>query len=290
MPPARYSRLVWYMDHARPDETPDPGLYDVVFNTAGDADLIESALPALEIFAASCPKAVVNAPFLIARTRRDRLAALFATIPDVVVPRTVRVEGDLVAREGLARLARAHGFEGETLARPAGLHGGQGLVRAAFPEGLPADAAGPHYLSDFVDYSSADGLFRKYRVLFVGRRPFPYHLAISEGWLVHHDSSGMGDHALRRAEEMRFLQNPEGALGARAMQALARIGGALDLDYAGVDFSILADGRVLVFEANATMLAHFEDPEGPYAHKNPYVEAIAASFQALLGWRAEMPS
>jgi Flp pilus assembly protein TadD len=37
MPPARYSRLVWYMEHARPEETPDPGRYDLVFNTIGQS-------------------------------------------------------------------------------------------------------------------------------------------------------------------------------------------------------------------------------------------------------------
>jgi hypothetical protein len=120
----------------------------------------------------------------------------------------------------------------------------------------------------------------------VGGEPFAYHQAISRHWLVHHDTAGMGDHPERRAEEARFLSEPRAIIGQVAVEAIARIGRALELEYCGVDFSVLADGRVLVFEANATMLAHREDPAGLYAYKNPYVDAIAGAFQALLKTRA----
>ena len=56
----------------------------------------------------------------------------------------------------------------------------------------------------------------------------------------------------------------------------------MDLDYAGVDFSMLPDGRVLLFEANATMLVHPEDPDGVLAHKNPAIERIFEAFRAML--------
>ncbi len=71
-------------------------------------------------------------------------------------------------------------------------------------------------------------------------------------------------------------------MGARAWAAIARIGERLDLDYCGLDFSVQADGRVLVFEANATMLVHPEDEDGPLADKNPAVKRITDAFQARL--------
>jgi Flp pilus assembly protein TadD len=289
MPPARYSRLVWYMEHARPEEEPDPDRYDVVFNTIGDADLAEASLAAVERFLARCPKPVLNRPGPVMRTRRDRTAALLGGLDGVVVPRTVRVSGEAVARDGLKALAEAHGFRAPLLARPAGLHGGQGLVRAETLEALEGPAAGDHYLIDYVDYRSADGLYRKYRVLFVGGEPFAYHQAISDHWLVHHDTAGMGDHPQRRIEEARFLDEPGAIIGRSGSRAIERIGRALELEYCGVDFSVLADGRVLVFEANATMLAHREDAASLYAYKNPYVDAIASAFQALLRARAGRP-
>lgn len=288
MPKARYGRLVWYMEYARPEETPDPDLYDVVFNAIGDADVAEPSLPAVQRFLADCPKAVLNDPAKVARTRRDRIPDLLAGIPDLVVPRTVRLDAAEIAAEGLAGAAARHGFTGPTLARPLGSHGGKGLTLVADLTTMAAlpPWTGDIYLTEYVDYRSADGLFRKQRVLFVDRRSHAYHQAVSTGWMIHHETAGMSDHAEWRAEEARFLEDPEGAIGARAMAAVAAIGRTLDLDYAGVDFAVMPDGRALVFEANASMLAHLEDPAGPYAHKNPHVQRIAAAFQALLAQRA----
>ena len=293
MPKARYSRLVWYMEYARAEETPDPHLYDVVFNTIGDADLAEPSLAAVQQFLAGCPKGVLNDPAKVARTRRDRVPDLLAGIPDVVVPRTVRLDGaGIAAAGGLAAAAARLGFTGSTLVRPAGSHGGRGLTLATDLEAMAAlpPWTGDCYLTEFVDYRSADGLFRKQRVLFVDRQPYAYHHAVSDGWMVHHETSGMDGQVEWRAEEARFLEDTEGVIGARAMAAVAAIGRAVDLDYAGVDFAVMPDGKVLVFEANATMLAHFEDAAGPYAHKNPHVQAIATAFQTLLARRAGRPA
>ena len=113
------------------------------------------------------------------------------------------------------------------------------------------------------------------------RRPYPYHLGISDHWLVHYATSLTPGDAALQAEELRFLQDPQGALGPEAWTAIAAVGARLDMDYAGVDFSLTPDGRVLVFEANATMLTHTES-EPPLDRKNPYVERIISAFQALV--------
>ena len=119
-------------------------------------------------------------------------------------------------------------------------------------------------------------------MVFVDRKPFPYHWAAADQWMVHYDASGTAGDPARRAEEKRVLEDPRGALGERAWAAIVRIGERLDLDYCGLDFSVLPDGRVLVFEANATMLVHPEDEDGPLAYKNPMARAIAEAFQARL--------
>jgi hypothetical protein len=92
----------------------------------------------------------------------------------------------------------------------------------------------------------------------------------------------MQDHAWKLEEERRFLADPASVLGERGMAAIESIGKRLDLDYGGVDFSILPDGRVLVFEANATMLVHPEKEAGPLGFKNPFVQRILDAFEALL--------
>jgi hypothetical protein len=59
----------------------------------------------------------------------------------------------------------------------------------------------------------------------------------------------------------------------------------LGLDYGGIDFTLLPDGRVFVFEANATMLVHRERENGVLAYKNRYVQRIVGGFGAMLEGR-----
>ena len=75
---------------------------------------------------------------------------------------------------------------------------------------------------------------------------------------------------------------PRGRAGARGLAAVEAIGRRLDLDYAGLDFTVLPDGRVLVFEANATMLVHLHDAEGDFPYKHALVPRILEAFEAML--------
>jgi hypothetical protein len=140
----------------------------------------------------------------------------------------------------------------------------------------------PRYLTAYRDYRSSDGLYRKYRVFFVDRKPYPYHLAASRDWLVHYQTSLTPARPELIAEERRFLEDPEAALGLSAWRAIGEVGRRMDLDFAGVDFAVLLGGEALLFEANAAMLAHPEPPDGPLAHKSPFVTRIFEAFWARL--------
>ncbi len=280
LPIDRYTRIDWFIEYAREGQASELPPYDVVFNIVGDPDHAGRTDAPIAAFVAACEQPVLNHPAKVARTRRDRLPALLEGIADVVVPGVARFDAEQ-ARDPAAAIAAA-GLAWPLLVRPLGSHGGRGLMLADAPSALlPGELGEGFYATEFVDFRSArDGLYRKYRAIFVDRRPHPYHLAISDSWLVHYATADMAG-AARRAEELRFLVDPASALGERAMSAVAEIGRRLDLDYAGVDFSVLPDGRLLVFEANATMLTHPEtDPA--FAYKNPYVERITAAFQALV--------
>ncbi len=285
MPPKLYTRDVWYMEHARDDQVlPD---YDVVFNTIGDPDLSGPSQAAVARFLERNRRPVLNRPEPIQQTFRHLIPARLGDIPGVVAPPTIRLMADEV--ETLETRVEAEGFTLPVLVRPVASHGGVGLYRADTPAELGDIAAKLSgrdlYVTQYVDYAQADGQYRKGRMIFVDRRPLPYHWAISQRWMVHYVSSDMTEGDWRRAEEERFLDDPSGFLGEAAMTAIAEIGRRLDLDYCGLDFSILPDGRVLVFEANATMLVHPED-DGPLAYRNPAVTRIVEAFQEMLARRA----
>jgi len=268
----RYTVVKWLIDYATPEQMLDLPRHDFVLNAIGEPELPEATHAAAEQFRQVCAAPFLNRPGRVARTGRTALPALLGDLPDVVVPRAVRWHA-----------GEAPPLPLPVLVRPVGSHGGAGLVRAA-TEAEFARAVQPHALCDvtaFHDFAGADGLFRKYRMVFIDRRPMPYHLAIGDRWLVHYLSTNMLGEPARRAEEGRFLDDPQAAIGARAMAALAAIGARLDLDYAGVDFSVLPDGHVLVFEANATMVVHPEAPDSVLAYKNSAVAAILAAFDRM---------
>ncbi len=277
----------WHVDFTDASHEARLPRYDIVLNLIGDADVGGAALAYAEGFKQRCTAPMLNDPAQVGRTQRHRVGGLLAAIPGLVVPRTVKLTGADAQREDVLQ---AHGLRLPVLLRDAGRHGGEtvhkleqaaDLTRAA--AALAPDAA--VYLTDYHDYASPDGLYRKYRAIFVDRVPMPYHLAISTQWLVHYFSAEM-EHDARLAEEIGFLANMQAAIGPTATTVLDAIAHRLDLDYCGADFSLLPDGRVLLFESNATMLVHPEAPDSRMAGKNLFIDRILRAFDGMVMERA----
>ena len=179
-------------------------------------------------------------------------------------------------------------FAFPVLARPVGTHGGDDFEKiesldqlARFLAQRPND---DHYVIEYVDYTSGDGYFRKYRFIFVGEEILPYHLAIGNDWKVHHISTDMANQPWMQQEEAAFLANPAAVFSAANYQALRMVRERFGLDYFGIDCGLDRDGNLVVFEINASMLVHDDNAEFPY--KDPFVRAIKTSFGAMLRKRA----
>jgi tetratricopeptide (TPR) repeat protein len=275
--PARDNNLIeWMVEYATEEQFQYLPPFDVVFNAIGDPDATPAVAAPLARFMAICDRPVLNSPAAVARTARQLMPELFGGVEGLLLPAAWRVEQRGAWSDN-------PDFRFPVLVRPPASQGGEGLAliesRAALA-GLAPDRAGVVYLCNYHDYRSSDGFFRKYRIIFIDRRPYPYHLAISEQWMVHYHTADMLM-PWKLEEERRFLECPARVLGATGMAAIEAIGKRLDLDYAGVDFSILPDGRLLIFEANATMLAHPEQDEA-LMFKNPYIQKIFDAFGDLL--------
>ncbi len=260
--------IFWYVEYAEPGDALPP--YDLIFNAIGEPELAPVLPACVRARLTNQADRLLNPPAQVARTTRDALPALLAGIDGIIVPAV-----------GLDRVAAAAiGFP--LLVRPRGTHGGNGLRLIESAQQLAALPDFPAVLTRFHDFRAPDGFWRKYRVIFVDRRPYPLHLAISPHWLVHHCTAGMEHDATRRDEERRFLADWRGVLGPNAAAAIEAIGQRLDLDYAGIDFSLTQEGQVLVFEANAAMLVHPEPADGPFAYRNQAVTEIQNAFAAML--------
>jgi hypothetical protein len=122
----------------------------------------------------------------------------------------------------------------------------------------------------------------KYRIMAIDGALYPLHLAVSAHWKVHYFSADMADNAANRALDAAFLSAPEATIGTPACAALERIRAAIGLDYLGIDFGIDAAGRVVVFEANATMIVLPPPPEPIWDYRRPYAERITRAVRAML--------
>lgn len=280
-----WTRIKYAIDYAAPQEDRELPAYDVVFNAIGDADVAAPMTQRLVEFEQGCKRPLLNPPSAVARTQRHQLAALLVDLPDVMVASCIRLDARPASGRDLSEALTRAGIEFPVLARPIAMHGGEALGCHDDRESLDTALAtlhGAFYLTSFHDFRSADGFYRKYRVIFIDGNAFPYHLAISAHWMVHYFSADMEGTRWKLDEESRFLHDPAAELGARVWSAIDQIGRRLALDYGGIDFTILPDGRVFVFEANATMLVHREREGGALGHKNAYIERIVGAFGAML--------
>ena len=268
----------WMIEYAPDDQAEKLPPYDLAFNAMGDPDTTGNTIGPVSRFLDVCARPLLNHPDKVARTARNKLPTLLEGIDNLLIP-------------PVWRFANSTDWDGAIvdqlplLIRPVHTQGGVGLVLARTASELAqsrATQSGPVYVSRFIDFRSSDFWFRKYRMIFIDRKPHPYHLAISQNWMVHYYTAEMESCPWKLEEEKVFLQHPEVVLGPLGMQAIQSIGASMDLDYAGIDFSIMPDGRILVFEANTSMLVHPENASGPLAHKNVYVRRILDAFEELL--------
>lgn len=264
-----------------PGSQPDLALLareaDVVVNLVSDADQGADMLPLAAAIAGSLGKPVVNDPAKIQNTTRDATALALADVEGCRVPRTIRIAAGEGLPDGLELVF-------PLLARQAGMHGGDVFEKlddaAALTAFLAAHADHDRYVIDYIDYRSADGFFRKYRFLFIGEDILPYHLAIGDDWKLHRDATDMAHHAWMQDEEERFLRAPEQVFGTAHYAALRVIRDRIGLDYFGIDCGLDLDGDLVVFEVNASMLVHDQNPEFPY--KDPYIRRIKVAFDGML--------
>jgi aromatic-L-amino-acid/L-tryptophan decarboxylase len=262
----------------------------VVFNTIGDADAEAIALVAAQSVLALTTAPVINGPDRVAATGRDAIAQRLSDIPSVVTPGAVTLPRALLTGMDAATALARHGFEFPLLIRTPGFHTGRHFARVETAAALPAalaDLPGSHLtVIRYLDARGPDGKVRKYRVMMIDGELFPLHVAISSHWKIHYFTADMADSSGHRAEDAEFLENMEGVLGPRAMAALSEIQSRLGLDYAGIDFGLSANGEILLFEANATMVVNPPEPDGKWDYRRPAVGRIHAAVCKMLVTRA----
>ena len=238
-------------------ELHDPGLplppHHLVINAVSDVDSCRSSLEAASGIVAQSSAPCLNLPGSVLATTREQNAQRLGALSGVRTPCIATISKELFTAETLS----TQGFAFPLLVRAPGYHTGQHFVRVESGQDLRSaiSALPGETLSaiEFLDARGGDGLIRKFRVMSIGGQFFPAHAAVAKDWKVHFFSSSAPERAEARAEDRNLLENMEGVLGPKAMETLRRVQASMNLDYFGIDFSLGANGDVLIYEANATM-------------------------------------
>ena len=280
----QFQTSVLVADYADDDLALPP--HDLVFNSIGDADLCREALQAACSLLSRTARPLINHPAQVLKSGRVANASRLHGLPNVVAPRMAVLPKRSLASSAAAVAVAGSGLAFPLLARAPGFHTGHHFVGAETPEQLATavkDFPGDEVcLIERLDARDHNGMFRKYRAMFVDGALYPLHLAISRDWKVHYFTADMAHSPDNRLKDAAFLADMPGTLGPRAMAGLEHIRAALDLDYGGVDFAVAANGDVLLFEANATMVVYPPVSDPKWAYRRPAVEAVLGAVRTML--------
>ena len=267
--------------------------HDIAIVIASDSDECRDALRKIDRAVMLWPRPLLNPPRRVCTLDRDKLHRVLDGIAGVEIPAT-----KAVTREQLSQLSPsadaccdiAADLAFPVIIRPRGSHAGAGLAklddRDAIERYLDARPEREFFIARFVDYSNRDGLFRKYRIVFIDGRPYACHMAIADRWDIWYLNAGMSASASKRLEEQSFMQTFDIAFARRHAAALNGISKRIGLDYFTVDCAETRDGSLLIFEADNTAIVHDMDPPDIFPYKAPQMQRVFGAFAAMLDRRA----
>ncbi|HLZ00704.1 MAG TPA: hypothetical protein VKR55_00985 [Bradyrhizobium sp.] len=263
--------------------------HDVAILIASDSEDCRAALAKIDAAVPQWPRPLLNPPRLVSSLDRDKLYRLLEGIDGLEIPATL-----VVTRERLIDVAQspdelsdiAESLAFPIIVRPRGSHAGSGLAKiddaAALATYLESSEEEMFFISRFIDYSSADRLFRKYRIVFIDGRPYACHMAIADRWDIWYLNAGMSQSVAKRIEEETWMRTFDINFGRRHQAALTAVADRIGLEYFTIDCAETADGALLIFEADNTAVVHNMDHANVFPYKPPQMRRIFDAFAAML--------
>jgi hypothetical protein len=263
--------------------------HDIAFVAAPASLSTRESLEAISTHVKGLTCATLNDPEHIVHLERDRLHVRLRDVPGLVMPMTVRV-----SRAALEAIAQSPSKlfdllpDGDfpLIIRPVDSHAGRGLSKldnqSDIVTYLNSRADDDFFLSRFVDYRGVDGLFRKYRIVFVDGRPYACHMAISDQWKIWYLNAEMAMSAEKRSEEQQFMETFDAVFAARHKVAFAELTQKIGLEYFAIDCAETRSGDLLLFEADNAMIVHDMDPPDIFPYKPAQMRRIFDAFVAML--------
>ena len=270
---------------------------DFLLNNWATAEIlgVPDTLKGLQTFIDEINLPILNHPAKVAKTTRQWISQRLQGVEGLVVPKIIRVLNDhnnclatamLVDREiGLPLILRD----------PFQQMGKTAVKIETMDQFLAALIAFPQiqiYAIQYIYNPVLPGIFRKFRAAIVGDEIFVTHVLFRDNWKVHRER----DETKRKQIESlpaiegfaeEATKNPLSILGQKAMDTLQAIHQCVDLDIYGIDFDMMPDGNILLFETNAAMHISFGDKYGHAEVRQRMTKALFQLFDTTVKSRSQ---
>jgi hypothetical protein len=259
-----------------PEFIPD---HDIAIVALGESDANNSILDKIDSLLNVWPRPYLNSPQKIKDCARQKITKVLSGIPNVIIPETYRMHrNDLDTKKFPITI------------RPLDTHGGRGFEKIESTGSLHDylnryTECEEFYVCPFIDYMSIDGHYRKWRIALIDKKPYICHLAISNNWMVHFQSSGMEEDESKRREEKYNMENFDDDFARRHQQSLYAIADRLALDYVIIDCTETQKGELFLFEADVRGWIHATDPLDIFPYKPIIMQKAFDGFRELLSNR-----
>ncbi|MGB1109130.1 MAG: tetratricopeptide repeat protein [Gammaproteobacteria bacterium] len=261
---------------AKPKLKQDIAKAGLIINAVSDPERSPDALEKITSLLEQWNKPVINPPDRVALCTRDNNHLRLKDLPGLVFPKTTVITPSKLKSSN-------EGQDFPYILRRVGTHMGASMARidnaAQRDEFLATADNAPHYLIEYIDNPFRPGVYRRLRIMCVGGRKIAIGCHYHQHWNVH--SSDRGEVMFRlpelQQEEQRFVSDHPAYLGETGTQAIDAISQVVGLDYFGIDFDILPDGRLLIFEVNAAMA-----PNAKVLKDFPYLKPAFAELRAAV--------
>ncbi|MEL6794672.1 MAG: hypothetical protein AAFP78_14525, partial [Pseudomonadota bacterium] len=240
---------------------------DLIMNNIGVPELIAAQgwSPVIERIAADLGAPLLNPPALMADLGRAANYRRIGEGAHYLFPKTVGVENASADIESFGGDLRF-----PVIVRDQMSHMGAQMILARdgseLRAALEAFGEAAVYVIEYHDCPQPDGLYHRYRICKTGDAILPARIHCAREWNVH----GNEHDALKEAEphyclaelEEQFWHRPLELIPEPVWNALGDLLRKSGLDVVGCDFTIMPDGRALIFEVNPSMHLNLKDYSG----------------------------
>ncbi len=230
------------------------GKTDIIFNSICDPDSNKQTLQNVLKIAGSLNVPVINDPEKVLETNRDKIYNKLKDSISFFMPKTIKVQPKYL--KDIIRCIDDKTIKLPFIFREAGAHGGKSSLLVHTMDEIHeleqfAFDGRAYYMTEFMDFVSEDGLYRKYRIAIIDGKPYARHMIAASNWAIHVESRDelMPSSKILREEEKQFLEEGRESFSKMYAEIYEKIG----LDFFGMDFAVGKDGLPIIFEVNACM-------------------------------------